>query len=137
MYNPYVFTMPYQHLTCIDAVEQHRIICTSHDISILIVAFGDHACTCKMDILMRCQKQTHYPLMQGPCFSTNYLIKCLIIMLQTLDNPWPQVKQLMNKIRRKSRKKEHNTSSSSVIGRKRKPTKTQVSPSIGTEQELL
>ena len=69
MYNPYVFTMPYQHLTFVDAVEQHRIICASHDISILIVAFGDDAHTCKMDIPVRCQKQTHHPSMQGPWLS--------------------------------------------------------------------
>jgi len=44
-YNPYVLTRPYQHLTFIASIEPHQITCISHDINILIVGFGDRACT--------------------------------------------------------------------------------------------
>ena len=62
MYDPYVLSRPYQHLTSMALIELHHIMCISLDISILIVIFRDWACTCRVDTSMGHQKRTHCPL---------------------------------------------------------------------------
>ena len=58
MYNPYVLTRPYQHLTSVALMEPHGILCISLDISILIVRFGDRVHTCRVDTPTSHQKRT-------------------------------------------------------------------------------
>ena len=58
LYNPYVLTRPYQHLTFVALISLHQIICISHYISISIVGFGDSAWASRMDTLLSHQKRT-------------------------------------------------------------------------------
>ena len=48
MYNPYMLTRPYRHLTSVAFMELHHIMCVSLDI-ILIVRFGNQAHACRVD----------------------------------------------------------------------------------------
>ena len=60
MYNPNVLTRPYRHLTTKASIELHYIS-GSLDISILIVRFGDRACTYRVDTLTSHQKGIYCP----------------------------------------------------------------------------
>ena len=60
MYNPYVVTRPYRHLTTKALIEPHHITCVSLDTIILIMRFGDRACMCRVDTPTSCQKWTHH-----------------------------------------------------------------------------
>jgi len=67
MYNPYVLTRPYWHLTFMASIEPHCISCVLHDISILIMWFGDRARVCGMDASTSRQKWTRrYSLTNYP-----------------------------------------------------------------------
>ena len=56
-----MLTRPYQHLTTKASIDLHHITCISLDISVLIVRFGDQACTCRVDNPTSHQKWTRHP----------------------------------------------------------------------------
>ena len=61
MYNPNVLTRPFRHLTIKALIELHHITCVLHDISVLIVRFGDRTRMCKVDTPMSHQNPSLCP----------------------------------------------------------------------------
>ena len=60
-YNPNVLTRQYWYLTTKALIEPHHLTCVLLYVSVLIVRFGDRACTCRVDTPTSHWKRTRRP----------------------------------------------------------------------------